>query len=129
MSLSISDKDSPNPTTLTTLTLYIRGLKDKDGKPYDLSGASKFYAHIKDTLADVDASADVKLDSSTNPTQFVDTYAATGNLDVIFTTTNTTLTAGTLYYIGVAAVWADGTKVVLVNDTITFTVPPTLSVS
>lgn len=129
MSLSIIDKDKPNPTTLTTLRLRVRGLLDADGKPYDLSGVTKFYAHIKDALSDPDASADVKLDSETNPTQFITTYAATGNLDIIFTTANTTLTAGTLYYIDVAAVWPDGTKIVLVNDTITFTVPPTLAVT
>ncbi len=129
MSLSISDKDVPNPTTLTTLTLYIRGLTDNDGKPYDLSGASKIYATIKSSLATADASADVQIDDSTNATQFVTTYASTGNLDVTFTTTDTDLTAGTLYYVDVAAVWADGTKVELVRDELVFDVPPTLAVS
>jgi hypothetical protein len=129
MSLSISDKDVPNPTTLTTLTLYIRGLTDNNGKPYDLSGASKIYATIKDSLADADAAADVHIDSVSDATQFVTTYASTGNLDVTFTTTDTDLTAGTLYYIDVKAVWADGTVVELVRDTVVFDVPPTLAVS
>ena len=129
MSLGINDKDSPNPTTLTTLPLYIRGLKDKDGKKYDLSGVSKFYAHIKDELTDSDATAAVTINSTSNPTQFVTTYASTGNLDVIFSTTNTNLTAGTLYYIDVKAVWADGTVVELVRDTIVFDVPVTLAVT
>ena len=129
MSLSIVDKDNPNPTTLTTLRLYLRGLKDKDGKPYDLSGASKLYAHIKDELTDADASAAVSINSTSNPTQFVSTYASTGNLDVIFSTTNTNLTAGLLYYIDVKAVWTDGTVVELVRDTIVFDKPVTLAVT
>jgi hypothetical protein len=129
MSLGITDKSSPNPTTLTTLTLYIRGLVDKDGKPYDLSGCSKFYCNVKSSLATVDASADVKINSVSNPTQFVTTYASTGNLDVILSTTNTALTAGTLYYIDVAAIWASGTKVELVRDTLVFDAPVTLAVS
>ncbi len=129
MSLSIEDKESPRPTTLTTMTLCIRGLLDKNGVPYDLSGASKFYAHIKDELTDSDATAAVTINSTSNPTQFITTYASTGNLDVIFTTTNTTLTAGTLYYIDVKAIWATGAAVELVRDTIIFDVPATLAVS
>jgi len=129
MSLSITDKDNPKPPTLTTLRLCLRNLLDKDGEPYDLSGCSKFYAHIKDALTDADASADCKLDSVSNPTQFVTTYASTGNLDVIFSTTNTNLTAGTLYYIGVTAIWSGGTKVELCRDTIVFQTAITLSTS
>ena len=129
MSLNITDKDDPKPTTLTTMTLYIRGLKDRNGAVYDLSGASKIYAHIKDALADADASADVKINSVDNAAQFTTTYASTGNLDVIFSTTNTTLTAGTTYYIDVKAMWAGGTAVELVRDTIVFDAPVTLAVS
>jgi len=128
MSLSIIDKDTPNPTTLTTLTLFLRDLKDKDRLPYNLSGA-KLYAHIKDSLAEADAAADVSINTTSNASQFVITYASTGNVDVIFTPTNTTLTAGTLYYIDVKAVWTDGTVRELVRDTIVFDVPPTLATS
>jgi hypothetical protein len=128
MSLSIVDKSNPNPTTLTTLWLRVRGVLDKDGQPYDLSGA-KIYAHIKNTLSEADIAADVTLNSATNPTQFIMTYASTGNLDVIFSTTNTALTAGTLYYIDVKAVWTTGTVVEVVRDTIIFDAPVTLAVS
>lgn len=128
MSLTIEDKNDPKPKTLTTLTLYIRGLLDKDGKKFDLSGASKIYATIKDSLSDAD-NAHVQINSVSNPTQFVTTYASKGNLDVAFSTTNTTLTAGTLYYIDVTAVWSTGRKEVLVDDTIVFDTPVTLAVS
>lgn len=127
MALSIKDKDNPKPFTVSTLYITLRNLKDKDGEPFDLSGA-KFYCHLKDTLTDADASADVKLDSTTNPTQFITTYASTGNLDVILSSTNTNLTAGTLYYIDVVAI-VSSTKYVLMSDTITFQAPATLSTS
>lgn len=129
MSLSIADKASPNPTTLTTLWVCLRGLTDRNGVPYDLSGASKIYAHIKDALTDTDAAADVTINNVTNASQFVTTYASTGNLDVIFSTTNTNLTAGTLYYLDVAAIWSTGLKVELVRDTFVFDKPVTLSTS
>ena len=129
MSLSITDKDRPKPCTLTTLPLYLRGLLDKDKKPYDLSGADKIYATIKDSLADADNAADVQINSTDNPTQFVLTYADKGDLDVIFSTTDTNLTAGRTYYIDVKAVWANGNAVELVTDTIIFQTPPTKSVS
>jgi hypothetical protein len=128
MSLSISDKSNPNPTTLSTLWLRVRDAKDKDGQLYDFSGA-KIYASIKDSLAEADNAADVNINSTSNPTQFVTTYASTGNLDVIFSTTNTARTAGTLYYIDVKAIWATGVAVEVVRDTITFDVPTTLAVS
>jgi hypothetical protein len=128
MSLSISDKESPRPVTRTTLPLYIRGLKTKDGLPYDLSGA-KLYAHIKDSLAEADAAADVTINSTSNASQFTTTYASTGNVDVIFTSTNTALTAGTLYYVDVKAVWVDGTSLEIVRDTIVFDNPVTLATS
>jgi hypothetical protein len=129
MSLSISDKSGPNPTTKTTLRLCIRDVLDKDGKFYDFSAVSKIYAHIKDSLSDADAAADVTINSVSNPTQFVTTYASTGNLDVIFSSTNTTLIAGTLYYIDVKAIWADGTSVEIVRDTITFDTAITFATS
>jgi hypothetical protein len=129
MSLAISDKEDPRPTTLTTLPLYIRGLKDKDGKPYDVSGATKVYATIKSDLSLIDANAEVHIDSTNNPTQFVLTYAAYGDLDVIFSTTNTNLTAGVLYYLDLKAIWANGNAVELVRDTLVFDVPGTKAVS
>jgi hypothetical protein len=129
MSLKITDKDSPRPTLLTTLPLYLRDLKDKDGKLYDLSGASKFYATIKDALSDADNAAAVSINSTTNPTQFVITYANTGNLDIIFSTTNTDLTADIPYYVDVKAIWANGNAVVLVEDTLIFQTPSTKAVS
>lgn len=128
MSLPIVDKDAPNPTTKTTLPLYIRDLLTKDGLPYDVSGA-KLYAHIKDSLADADAAANVSINTTDNATQFVITYASTGNVDVIFTSTNTNLTAGTLYYIDVKAIWPDGTALEVVRDTIIFDTPVTLATS
>jgi hypothetical protein len=127
MSLSISDKTNPDPQTLCTLTLTIRNVLDRNGVAYDLSTA-KIVATIKDALADADA-AHVNINSTSNPSQFVVTAAATGNIDVIFSTTNTNLTAGTNYYIGVAAIWATGTKVMLVDDTIVFSAPPVLAVT
>jgi hypothetical protein len=127
MSLSISDKTKPNPKTLCTLTIALRGLLDRDGKPYDLS-AAKIVATIKDALADADA-AHVNINSTSNPSQFVLTFASTGNLDVIFSTTNTTLTAGTTYFVGVKAIWATGAAEELVDDTIVFDVPAVLAVT
>lgn len=129
MSLPILDKTNPNPCTKSTLHITLRDLKDKDGEPYDLSACSKFYATIKDALSDADASADAQIDSTNEPTQFVTTYASTGNLDVIFSSTNTDLTAGTLYHIDVAAIWPTGTKNILVRDTIKFDTAVTLSTS
>jgi len=128
MSLPISDKEDPRPVTKTTFPLYIRGVLDKDGLPYNLSGA-KLYAHIKDSLSEADIAADVTLNNVTNATQFVTTYSSTGNIDVIFSSTNTDLTAGTLYYIDVKGVWADGTSLEIVRDTIIFDAPPTLATS
>jgi len=128
MSLSIKDKGNPKPFTLTTLHITLRNLKDKDGEPYDLSGASKFYCTVKDSLSDLD-NAHVQINSSSNPSQFITTYASTGNLDVILTPTNTNLTAGTFYYIDVAAIWVTGVKVILMSDTIVFQTPSTLATS
>ncbi|MDD4986906.1 MAG: hypothetical protein PHQ43_14255 [Dehalococcoidales bacterium] len=129
MSLSIIDKDSPNPKVQCTLTLHLRNLKDADGQPYDLSGASIIYATIKDSLADVDASADAQIDSTNEASQFTTTYASTGNLDVEFTPTNTDLTAGTPYYVDVKAIWASGEIEELVRDVFIFDTPVTLSTS
>jgi hypothetical protein len=129
MSLSISDKNTPNPTTLTTLTLAIRGVKNNSGQYYDFSTASKVYATIKDSLADTDATANVVINSVSNPTQFVLTYANNGNMDITFNTTNTALTAGTLYYLDIKAVWTAGAAVEIVRDTLVFDTPVTLAVS
>ncbi len=129
MSLSIIDKDSPNPKTQCTLRLHLRNLRDADGQPYDLSGASIIYATLKDSLADVDGSADAQIDTTAEASQFTLTYASTGNLDVEFTPTNTNLTAGTPYYIDVKAIWATGEIEELVRDVIVFDKPVTLSTS
>ena len=121
MRLFIIDKDTPNPKIGDTLHLRLRDLKDGDGKLYDLSGASKIYATIKDKLTDEDAEAAAQIDSVNEPTQFILAYASTGNLDVIFTPANTTgLTAGTPYYIDVRAIWNTGEVVSIVRDTIIF---------
>ena len=127
MSLYISDKDNPNPKVKDTLHIRLRNLKDGDGKPYNLSGASKIYATIKDSLADPDISAAAQIDSVTESDQFILTYASTGNIDVIFSSDDTDLTAGTLYYIDVRAIWNGGDVVSLARDTIIFDTPVTLS--
>lgn len=127
MSLFISDKDNPNPKVTDTLHIRLRNLKDGDGKPYDLSTADVIYATIKDSLADEDASAAAQIDSTTESDQFILTYASTGNIDVIFNSDDTDLTAGTLYYIDVRAIWTGGEVVSLMRDTIIFDTPVTLS--
>lgn len=127
MSLYILDKDDPNPKVTDTLHIRLRNLKDGDGKPYNLSTASVIYATIKDSLADEDASADAQIDSDTNSTQFILTYASTGNIDVIFSSDDTDLTAGLLYYIDVRAIWSAGEVISLMRDTIVFDTPVTLS--
>ncbi len=130
MSLFIIDKDTPNPKIGDTLHLRLRDLKDGDGKAYDLSSASKVYATIKDSLADADVDAAAQIDSVNEPTQFILTYASTGNIDVIYSPTNTAaLTAGVLYYIDVKAIWTTGEIVSIVRDTIIFDEPVTKSSS
>jgi len=62
--------------------------------------------------------------------QFILTYASTGNIDVIYSPTNTAaLTAGVLYYIDVKAIWTTGDIVSIVRDTIIFDEPVTKSSS
>ena len=130
MSLFIIDKDTPNPKIGDTLHLRLRDLKDGDGKPYDLSTATKIYATIKDSLADADVDAAAQIDSVNEPTQFILTYASTGNIDVIYSPTNTAaLTAGVLYYIDVKTIWTTGDIVSIVRDTIIFDEPVTKSSS
>jgi len=130
VSLFIIDKDTPNPKIGDTLHLRLRDLKDGDGKAYDLSSASKVYATIKDSLADADVDAAAQIDSVNEPTQFILTYASTGNIDVIYSPTNTAaLTAGVLYYIDVKAIWTTGEIVSIVRDTIIFDEPVTKSSS
>ena len=122
MSLTITDKTDPYPLIGDTVTIRLRGLKDADGSAYDLSGAAKIYCCVKAALTDLDAAALVNINNSSNPTQFTTTYASTGNLDVILSSTNTAaLTADTTYYIDVKAIWTTGTVIVsLVWDTIVF---------
>jgi|BioPla2DNA2_1021312.scaffolds.fasta_scaffold09932_2 hypothetical protein len=130
MSLFILDKEDSNPKLGDTLHIRLRQLKDADGQPYNLLGASKIYATIKDSLSDPDVSADAQIDSVTNPGQFVLTYANSGDMDAIFSSTDTgSLVAGTLYYIDVRAIWNTGEVVSLVHDTIVFDKPVTLSTS
>ena len=130
MSLFIIDKDNPNPKIGDTLHLRLRDLKNGDGKAYDLSSATKIYATIKDSLADADVDAAAQIDSVSEPTQFILTYASTGNIDVIYSPTNTAaLTAGVLYYIDVKAIWTTGDIVSIVRDTIIFDEPVTKSSS
>jgi hypothetical protein len=78
-------------------------------------------------LADPDISAAAQIDSVTESDQFILTYASTGNIDVIFSSDDTDLTAGTLYYIDVRAIWNGGDVVSLARDTIIFDTPVTLS--
>jgi len=130
VSLFIIDKDNPNPKIGDTLHLRLRDLKNGDGKAYDLSSATKIYATIKDSLADADVDAAAQIDSVSEPTQFILTYASTGNIDVIYSPTNTAaLTAGVLYYIDVKAIWTTGDIVSIVRDTIIFDEPVTKSSS
>jgi len=130
VSLFIIDKDTPNPKIGDTLHLRLRDLKDGDGKAYDLSSASKVYSTIKDSLSDADGDAAVQIDSLSEPTQFILAYASTGNIDVIYSPTNTAaLTAGVLYYIDVKAIWTTGDIVSIVRDTIIFDEPVTKSSS
>lgn len=130
MSLFIADKDNPNPKLGDTLRIRLRNLKDGDGKPYDLSTATKIYATIKDSLADADVDAAAQIDSVNESNQFILTYASTGNIDVIYSPTNTAaLTAGVLYYIDVKAIWTTGDIVSIVRDTIIFDEPVTKSSS
>ncbi len=122
MSLTITDKEAPYPIIGDTVTIRLRDLVDADGSPYNLSGAAKIYCTIKAALTDEDAEALVSIDNVTNATQFVTTYASTGNLDVILSSTNTVaLTADTTYYVDVKAIWTTGTVIIsLVHDTIVF---------
>jgi hypothetical protein len=122
MSLSIPDKETPSKPKLGDLfPVYIRGLLDKDKKPYNLSAATKLYITVKDALADLDAAAVLQKDSVSNPTQFVTTYASTGNLDALLLPADTaTLVAGTLYYVDVKAIWSATNIVTLVSDTVTW---------
>ena len=130
MSLFIIDKDTPNPKIGDTLHLRLRDLKNGDGKAYDLSSATKIYATIKDSLADADVDAAAQIDSVNESNQFILTYASTGNIDVIYSPTNTAaLTAGVLYYIDVKAIWTTGDIVSIVRDTIIFDEPVTKSSS
>lgn len=128
MSLYILDKDNPNPKVEDTLHIRLRNLKDGDGKAFDLSSAL-IYATIKDSLADADASADAQIDSTNESDQFILTYADSGNIDVIFSSADTDLTAGTLYYIDVRAIFSTGEVISLMRDTIVFDTPVTLSTS
>jgi len=130
VSLFIIDKDTPNPKIGDTLHLRLRDLKNGDGKAYDLSSATKIYATIKDSLADADVDAAAQIDSVNESNQFILTYASTGNIDVIYSPTNTAaLTAGVLYYIDVKAIWTTGDIVSIVRDTIIFDEPVTKSSS
>jgi hypothetical protein len=130
VSLFIIDKDTPNPKIGDTLHLRLRDLKDGDGKPYDLSTATKIYATIKDSLADADVDAAAQIDSVNESNQFILTYGSTGNMDAIFSPSDTSgLTAGTLYYIDVRAIWNTGEVVSIVRDTIIFDEPVTKSSS
>lgn len=130
MSLFIIDKDNPNPKIGDTLHLRLRDLKNGDGKAYDLSSATKIYATIKDSLADADVDAAAQIDSVSESNQFILTYASTGNIDVIYSPTNTAaLTAGVLYYIDVKAIWSGGEIISLLRDTIIFDEPVTKSSS
>jgi len=130
MSLFIIDKDNPNPKIGDTLTLTMRGLKDRNGKPYNLSGASKIYSPIKDSRADADVDAAAQIDSVNEPPQFALIFGESGNGDVIYSpSTTASLTAGTLYYIDVRAIWNTGEVVSIVRDTIIFDEPVTKSSS
>jgi hypothetical protein len=122
MSLTITDKANPYPLIGDTVTIRLRNLKNADGAAYDISGAAKIYCIIKTALTDLDAAALVNINNGTNSTQFVTTYASTGNIDVTLSSTNTAaLTADTTYYIDVKAIWTTGTVIVsLLYDTIIF---------
>jgi len=130
MSLYLIDKEDPKPKVGDTLHIRLRNLKDGDGKPYDLSTATKIYATIKDSLADADVDASAQIDSVNESNQFILTYGSTGNMDAIFSPSDTSgLTAGTLYYIDVKAIWSGGEIISLLRDTIIFDEPVTKSSS
>lgn len=117
MSLRILDRDDPRPMLGDTIYIVCRDLKDRDRNVYDLSGVSKWYCTVKSDLTVADASAQIHIDSATNPTQFVLTSAATGKITVILSPTNSAaLTAGTFYYLQLKGIYASGEMVSVVYE-------------
>lgn len=117
MSLLISDIGQARLVLGDTVTVRVRNLVDYKNQPYDLStGISKIYCMVKTSLADVDGSALVSINSSSNPTQFVTTNAAYGELDVVLLPANTAaLTAGVKYNLDIKAIYTTGKIVSIVN--------------
>ena len=121
MSLYIEDKTNPMPVVGDKVTIKLRGLLNESGAVYDLSTVTKFYCTIKDALTDLDAAALKQINSSTNATQFITTYASTGNLDVILLPADTVLLSPDVtYYIDIKAIWSATDIRSLAYDTIEF---------
>ena len=109
MSLRIEDLEVARPVVGDTVTIYCENLVDRNGRPYDLSGASKIYCMVKSAPGDLDNAALININSSSNASQFVLTNAAYGDIEVSLSPTNSaTLTANTKNYLGIKAIWASG---------------------
>lgn len=116
MSLKIEDIAEARLVLGDTVTIRLRELRDAEDAVYSLATVEKFYCMVKTALADTDGSALISINSSSNPTQFVTTNAAYGELDVVLLPADTAaLTAGVKYNLDIKAIWADGTILSLLN--------------
>ena len=82
-----------------------------------MSDADTIYCTVEESLADTDGEAIIQIDSVTAPTQFNLANTLYGELDVTLLPTNTVLLApGTIYFIDIKALWADGPVLSIVNS-------------
>lgn len=117
MSLRIQDVDEARLVTGDIITIRCRELIDPDGRPYDLSDVDTIYCTVKESLADADDEAIIQIDSVTKSAQFKLTNAQYGEIDVVLLPDDTVLLApGTIYFIDIKALWADGPVLSIVNS-------------
>jgi hypothetical protein len=117
MSLRIQDVDESRLVAGDIITIRCRELVDPDGRPYDLSDAAAIYCTVKESLADADDEAIIQIDSVTKSAQFKLTNAQYGEIDVVLLPDDTVLLApGTIYFIDIKALWADGPVLSIVNS-------------
>lgn len=95
--------------------------RTRKGDWYDLSGTTKIYCTLKSDLTVLDASASLQINSSSNPSSFDLTKAASGEIIVTLPHTSTAgLTAGTLYYMDIKAIWGSLQKYIVRNSEMRF---------
>jgi len=108
-----------NPILGDDFYLVCQAKRNKKG-PLDLTGA-KIYVTFKTALTDVDGSAAIQKNSTTNPTYFNIIDAVAGKFEVIVSGTDTDgLTADTDYYVDVQVITSSGALVTVVYDVVRF---------